>query len=247
MLLKFAYDGTKFYGYQRQPSVPTVEGEILRVLKEYGIADEIKSASRTDRGVSALGNVVQVNTTHAPEKVMGILNSNLNGIFFHSYSQENHNPRFAKQRWYRYHLPDFGYSLDSLRAASEIFVGRHDFRNFTRARDKTELEIESIEVSKECGLFTIDFRARYYLWNMIRRIVAAMTAYASGHEFGPEIFELDKNFGLAPPEPLILMDIIYDFPFTSVRWKGAEMRAFNRFSESLVHYYIYRMREPANP
>ncbi len=58
MLLKFAYDGTKFYGYQRQPDKPTVEGEIISVLRDSGLDATIKSASRTDRGVSALGNVI---------------------------------------------------------------------------------------------------------------------------------------------------------------------------------------------
>jgi len=243
VLLKFAYDGTRFYGYQRQPGVPTVEGEILRVLREYKIAGEIKSASRTDRGVSALGNVIYLATDASPDKVIGILNSNLRHIFFHGYSDEDTNPRFARQRWYRYHLPDFGYSISELQEAAAIFLGEHDFRNFTRARENTVLRIDSIEISRHCDFFVIDFRARYYLWNLIRRIVAAITAYASGHRFDEEIFNERRNFGLAPPEPLILMDVQYDFSFIPMRWKGLPEKAFNRFSENLVYYYLYALQK----
>ena len=241
MLLKFGYDGTKFYGYQRQPSVPTVEGEIIRVLREYDISNSVKSASRTDRGVSALGNVVFIDTEENPRKVIGILNSNLEHIFFHSYSLENVNPRFAKMRWYRYHLADFGYSLEDLKEAAEIFEGEHDFRNFTRARENTTLRIDEISVEKKDGYFVIDFRAQYYLWNLIRRIVAAMTSYASGDKFGEEVFEEHRHFGLAPPEPLILMDVAYDFEFKRIRQNRRFVeRNFREFAGGLVYYYIFR-------
>ena len=73
MLLKFAYDGTKFFGYQRQKDIPTVEGSVLQVLRKFGIANNLKSASRTDRGVSALGNVIQLHTSMDPMDVIGIL------------------------------------------------------------------------------------------------------------------------------------------------------------------------------
>ena len=240
MLLKFAYDGTKFYGYQRQVDLPTVEGEILKVLKKYEISNEIKSASRTDRGVSALGNVIKVSTDEDPDKVIGILNSNLHHIFFRGYSMNEANPRFAKLRWYRYHLPDFGYSIQDLRESAKIFQGEHDFRNFTKAKKNTVLNIEEIKVEKRNGIYIIDFRARYYLWNMIRRIVAAMSSYASGNYFDENVFEKRVNFGVAPPEPLILMDVIYDFPFTMRKLRPREKNwFFKRFSAGLVYYYLF--------
>ncbi len=216
MLLKFAYDGTKFYGYQRQKNLPTVEGEILKVLRKYGIAENLRSASRTDRGVSALGNVIQITTDMEPRKIIGILNSNLQWIYFHSFAPQDINPRHAEKRWYRYHLYDLGYNLDALRKAANIFKGEHDFRYFTRARKNTVIRIEDIKIEKQGHIILIDFYARNYLWNLIRRIVAAMEKYALGFEFGEEVFERKFNFGLAPPEPLILMDVQYKFPFITV-------------------------------
>ena len=55
-LITFAYDGTNFYGYQKQPKLRTVEGELESALKfiSGGIDITIHSSGRTDRGVHAL-------------------------------------------------------------------------------------------------------------------------------------------------------------------------------------------------
>ncbi len=243
MLLKFAYDGTKFYGYQRQKDVPTVEGSILRVLQQYGIANKISSASRTDRGVSALGNVIHIRTSMDAEDVIGILNANLEHIYFHSFAMVDANPRHAELRWYRYHLLKGELDIARLREAAEIFEGRHDFRNFTRARDNTVLEIKRVEVKEQGELIAIDFYARNYLWNLIRRIVAAMQSYASGLEFGEEIFRERRNFGIAPPEPLILMDIFYPFKFERVAMKKMYSELQRRYLRGIIYLYLARMAQ----
>lgn len=56
ILLRIQYDGTDFHGWQKQPEVRTVQGEIESVL--FYLAGEdvvIHGTSRTDRGVHALG------------------------------------------------------------------------------------------------------------------------------------------------------------------------------------------------
>ncbi len=239
MLLKFAYDGTYFYGYQRQESLLTVEGEILKVLRKFSISERIRSASRTDRGVSALGNVIWLKNSKTPEDTIGILNSNLKHIYFHSYALEDINPRHARQRWYRYHLIDFDVDYDRLKESAKIFEGEHNFKNFTRARKNTVLKIDSIGVNKFENIITIDFFAKYYLWNMLRRIVAAMEAYSLGMEFGEDVFEERRNFGLAEPHGLILMDVIYDFPFKRIRIKRKWRKKIGEnYLSSLIYYYL---------
>lgn len=56
LLIKIEYDGTNFSGWQIQPEVRTVQGEIEHVLK-YIAGEEvhIHGTSRTDAGVHALG------------------------------------------------------------------------------------------------------------------------------------------------------------------------------------------------
>ena len=59
--VRFAYLGDGFSGSQIQPEVRTVEGEMRTALhKVCGLDDDrldLRIASRTDRGVNALGNV----------------------------------------------------------------------------------------------------------------------------------------------------------------------------------------------
>src|SRR5947209_4856148 len=61
--LKIAYDGGAFFGHQRQPDRRTVEGECLAALRAGKVVRDplesfFRSASRTDRGVSAVGDVI---------------------------------------------------------------------------------------------------------------------------------------------------------------------------------------------
>src|SRR5437667_12788730 len=70
--LKIAYDGRSFYGHQRQPDRRTVEGECIAALRSARLIRDpkeafIRSASRTDRGVSAIGNFIAFDASLAPE------------------------------------------------------------------------------------------------------------------------------------------------------------------------------------
>lgn len=56
VLLKIAYDGSEFHGWQRQPGDRTVQGEVEKALSHtLGTAITIDGTSRTDAGVHALG------------------------------------------------------------------------------------------------------------------------------------------------------------------------------------------------
>ncbi len=55
-MLTIEYDGSGFHGWQRQPEVRTVQGELERVLSHLcGMPVAINGTSRTDAGVHALG------------------------------------------------------------------------------------------------------------------------------------------------------------------------------------------------
>ena len=52
-LITFSYDGSKFKGYQKQPRLKTVQGEIEKALKEFSL--DIKDKIMVDIGSSTGG------------------------------------------------------------------------------------------------------------------------------------------------------------------------------------------------
>jgi len=225
--LKFAYDGSKFFGFQRQPAKLTVEGSLVKALER---VDAIKSprecgyrsSSRTDRGVSSLGNIISFRTRFEPKEVCSAINSKMEDIWAYSAVEvpEDFNPRAARQRWYRYYLARKGQDLPLMRQLAARFVGVHDFSGYAR-RDKRNpmRKIDSIEVSDHHGLFyAVDFKAESFLWNMVRRIVWMIDEGSRGRmsldAIGPSSVKSPVRVGLSPPEYLVLMNIDcgIDFP-----------------------------------
>jgi len=245
--LKFAYDGTRFGGYARQPGKNTVEGEILRALKAKGIADALQSASRTDKGVSAAGNVIAIDTDFPAKGIIPALNSGLEGICFHSMAkaEDGFNPRHARQRHYRYFFPKEGVPpVRDLKKAGKLFEGEHDFRLFSKkdtGKENTVLTIDSIVFTEKDGLILADIKAQRFLWELVRRMLSAVLEVAEG-KLKPETARdmLDgaakKPGGLRPlaPEFLVLMDVDYGIKFSRAEGtlpyfcdeaKRAELRA----------------------
>ena len=82
-----AYDGREFTGSQRQPDKKTVEDECIRALKKVHAIESVKdsrfrAASRTDRGVSALCNVIVFETEFKKDQLLQALERGIGkGLF----------------------------------------------------------------------------------------------------------------------------------------------------------------------
>ncbi len=226
--IKFGYDGRLFHGYARQPTVPTVEGEILRFLIEKHLIDTaqcamFRSASRTDKGVSALGNVISFNTDADAKSIMVKMQGLTPDIIVYGYAlvDSDFNPRYAQMRQYRYFLKDEGVAWDTLLMDLEVFTGKHDFSNFARVESHRApvRGIDSIIVHRCRGYGMIDFFAQHFLWHQIRRIISAVmlsnTSKISSDDLknalnNPEVL---VDFGVADPYMLMLKDVVYSFDF----------------------------------
>src|SRR5438105_13414366 len=99
-----------FFGYQRQPDRRTVEGECITALRSAKIIRDPKeaffrSASRTDRDVSAVGNVIAFNTSLSAGAAIGALNDRDRNVWGCAATEvaDSFNPRHALDRWYRHH------------------------------------------------------------------------------------------------------------------------------------------------
>ena len=217
--VKFAYDGTRFMGSQRQPGERTAESELLHALEKIGAissADEnrFRVASRTDRGVSALGNVFAVDTDFRSQELLAALNASCDDVHCYALAEvpRNFSPRRAQGRWYRYHLPHHGQNLDLMMEGAKEFEGEHEFRLFCKPDGKvTSRTIGSVTLRGEGDLIVIDIRAREFLRNMVRRIVSALDQIGQGRATLDQVRAAlqgqGRSMGLAEAEGLFLMDI----------------------------------------
>jgi tRNA pseudouridine38-40 synthase len=241
--LKVSYLGKDYYGFQRQPGLPTIEGELLKAFKEADIFDNVigagySIAGRTDRGVNALGNVVTFHT----EKEVQI--NRLNDILPRSIrilGQASVHlgflPRYAKERHYRYIVPKtpFEEPLETglMEKGSEIFRGTHDFRNFSKRSERNPIRtINTLEINECKNYFMFDVKGESFLWNMVRKLITVLLNIGREEieiEEAREYLNPDKQAFITPmpPEGLILMDIKYDkVKFTDSSYARKNMVSF---------------------
>jgi tRNA pseudouridine38-40 synthase len=159
--LTIAYDGTDFHGWQMQTGRPTVQGEIVNVLRRLTQENTaLHGAGRTDAGVHALGQVGSFRTQSglSAEEFQRALNAMLP----HSIrivAAEEVGPEFnarwsARGKVYRYrlyrgkvvppmiwryvlHYP-FPLDEEAMRDAAARFVGMHDFASFAASTGSEE-------------------------------------------------------------------------------------------------------------
>lgn len=151
--LTIAYDGTDFHGWQIQKNKPTVQGEIVSVLRRLTQENiQLHGSGRTDSGVHALGQVASFCTQSAlsATELQRALNALLPMSIRITATEETgpvFNARWSAQgKIYRYriyrgkvvppflwryvlHYP-FPLNEDAMKDAAERFVGTHDFSSF---------------------------------------------------------------------------------------------------------------------
>ncbi|MEE8402891.1 MAG: tRNA pseudouridine(38-40) synthase TruA [Candidatus Hydrothermarchaeaceae archaeon] len=231
--LKVYYDGGSFFGSQRQPDRRTVEGELLNALGELKIeVKDFKSACRTDRGVSALGNVFAL--TCDSKLIPGAINSKLPGdirVLAAREVDDRFNPRYeALARTYRYFLPDEGYSISRIKKAARVFKGEHSFHNFAILEGRSPVRIiKNIEVKKVGSFFIFTISGESFLWQMIRRMASAFKMVGAGQMDPGDIERLldPENLSKIPPSPpenLVLWAVEYPFEFEHEAYSAERLR-----------------------
>lgn len=239
MRLDIEYDGTNFSGWQRQPGVRTVEGEITSVLGQLtGAEPEIIVAGRTDSGVHALGQVANFSTVSdmAPEDIRNALNSLLDPDVRITRAEEaplDFNARYdAVKRVYRYEITSrptsvwrrfrwyVKWSMDTgaMRRAAGHLIGEHDFTAFAY-KDETRspwihVERVAIEEIEPVGL-ALTFEANRFLRKMVRMLVGTLVEVGRlkmrPEEVRDTLRSCDRTRAgpCAPPHGLFLVRVEY--------------------------------------
>lgn len=194
--ITYRYDGSLFYGFQRQPEKRTVQGEIEKIL-DIVLKEEIDmiSSGRTDRGVHALIQVSNFYTdsTIPLDRLRYVLNRGL-PLDIELLEIEEVEPEFnsrfdAKSRGYRYILSweknpfknryenYVNREIDSEKFYKilEPLIGVHDFNNFrlSDCGSKTSVrEIYNIEIVKlDDFRIGVDILGSSFLKSQIRIII----------------------------------------------------------------------------
>ena len=206
IMLTISYDGSLFFGFQKQENVVTVQGEIENALKKItGENINIISAGRTDRGVHSLRHIINFHT----ESNVGILNfkTALNHflpigvrVLDSKEVSENFHSRFdAKMKTYKYILnldevmdpiyynykANFPYPLDieKMQRAKECFIGKKSFKAFMGPRTGNTnpiREINSFEIYKENNDLIFLIKGQSFIRNQVRIMVGTLVDIGRG-------------------------------------------------------------------
>jgi len=232
------YDGSKFYGFQRQKSTPaTIAQRVEDSLKRLNIDSKIRASGRTDRGVHASNQVIDFlipNHWSNLEKLKESINRELEYIYFKRISpvNENFHSRFsAKRRVYRYifktsrvsvferdyisYYPKFNQEL--LIKALKNFEGEHNFKYFKKSGSTTHTDIRSIykaEYREYKNYHLIYFEANGFLRSQVRLMVdfamgIALKRLTLKQQLEQLNLEKIHSKTLAPASGLYLARVIY--------------------------------------
>jgi len=231
---RVAYDGRPYRGFQRQPSVPTVEDAILDALEALDVLERdgtdahrgrptppgYAAAGRTDAGVSALAQTVAFECPDwlTPRAFNGELPASVRAWASADVNEAFHATHDAASRAYDYHLYAPDADVDRAAAALARVEGTHDFADLTAATDPdTTRTVETATVEREGEVLRVHVRAEGFLWELVRRLVALVHAVATGDR-GPAAVDRalepgtladHERVGPAPPAPLVLVDVAY--------------------------------------
>jgi tRNA pseudouridine38-40 synthase len=203
--LTLEYAGTRYSGWQIQTNARTVQGELVRAVREATGRDrfEVYGAGRTDAGVHALAQVahLDVGTPLPPATLAARLNDALPADI-HVRSVEIAPHRFharhdATARGYLYQIarrrtafakPFVWWVRDPLdlprmRAGAAAFTGLRDFASFTDDdpdEKSTTVAIDAVTVEAHGALVLVRVIGSHFLWKMVRRMVGLLVAVGTG-------------------------------------------------------------------
>ena len=199
--LGIEYDGSEYYGFQKQKSTEqTIQGNLENSISKVA-NHSIKTfcSGRTDAGVHAFMQVVHFDTesrrstrewvrginSYLPHDIKVLWSKELDETFHARYS--------ATHRSYLYRIlnnqtPSALWSKRSLfvpqkldiramRAASKYLIGEHDFSSFRGSGCQSNSPVRSIEdikITKQNNFITFELRANAFLLHMVRIIIGTL-------------------------------------------------------------------------
>ncbi|MCD7738901.1 MAG: tRNA pseudouridine(38-40) synthase TruA [Lachnospiraceae bacterium] len=230
VLLRVAYDGTAYHGWQKQQNGVTIQETLEETLT--GLLREkitVTGASRTDAGVHALCNIAVFDTgARIPaEKICYAVNQRLPEDIRVTESREVRSDFDLKKchahKTYEYKIinaafPDptkrlysyftyFPCDVERMNMAARHLIGEHDFKSFCTAGAQVETtvrQVTDIRVMRKGKEITIAVSGNGFLYNMVRIIAGTLLEVGYGRmepEHVREILESRDRRNAGPTAP----------------------------------------------
>jgi tRNA pseudouridine38-40 synthase len=228
--LTIQYDGSSYFGWQIQPGKKTIQQILNEAIGNLiGCKVNVTGASRTDAGVSALGQVAlfQIDSPIPTENLAKAITDRLPPDI--AVTEVAEVPSgfdvigSVKNKLYRYkictslvrpvlqirhcwHLP-VKLNTDAMAEAAKLLIGKKDFKSFASAADNRESSVRTIF---RCGIIGdgdwvyIDVEGDGFLYNMVRNIVGTLAEVGLGRlkpEKINEILEAKSRTAAGPIAP----------------------------------------------
>ncbi len=217
---KIKYLGTAFHGFQVQPGLRTVQGELNAALNQaFGLPCKVTGCSRTDAGVHANEFCLTVEceggtipAEKLPVATARFLPQDIS-LFYAKRCNDDFHPRYdVREKEYLYRIlntrvadpfeygrswflprtiTDEGISL--MQKAAEHFVGKYDFSTFMAEGSDVEdtvRNVTALSVVRNGDIIEVRISADGFLYNMVRIIVGTLTEVAFGRISPDEIPEI---------------------------------------------------------
>lgn len=238
LALTLSYDGTPFFGWQKTQSGPSVEGHLEQAIEkilQHPIT--LQAASRTDRGVHAEEQIVNLFTQKNLDinmfkfslnallpKAIRILSIQVKPSYFHptldAIGKEYHyriclGPvQLPHNRFFSWHVPQ-KLDIQKMRAAAKQLEGTFDFSSFcTKVNYKDAIRtLYKVRILEEEGQLVVVMQGDNFLYKMARTLVGTLVYIGRGKLVDiPEILASRERVeaGItAPAHGLVLKRVFY--------------------------------------
>jgi tRNA pseudouridine38-40 synthase len=226
--LLISYDGTDYYGWQRQLGQKTIQGTIEEVLlKIMGEKINLQAAGRTDAGVHALGQVANFRANCRLDELQllralnALLPSDIRLLSVERVLPSFHSRKSALSKIYRYRIKispilspfDYRYVLhypypldiEAMQQAASLLAREDDYSAFSSNRFRNPVRKVFRSILENAGdelVYTIE--ANGFLRYMVRTIVGTLIMVGRDR-LRPEdintLFQTKKRTLLSPTVP----------------------------------------------
>jgi tRNA pseudouridine38-40 synthase len=202
------YNGSQFYGWQRQSNADSVQQRLENAISKVANASIVTiTAGRTDTGVHATEQVVHFDCDNQRELkawVQGVnryLPNSISVLWAKRVQDEFHARYSAQSRLYRYvifnhatrpalldHLVTWEYAtlnLQKMQHAAEHLLGTHDFTSYRAVACQAKSPIRTISeitLRKHNEFICMDIHANAFLHHMVRNIMGVLVSIAKGEQ-----------------------------------------------------------------